>query len=48
MIESYIVLAGRIRKELDDLARLVARASRAMETARKNPQERICISTQLL
>ena len=26
MIESYIVLAGRIHKELDDLARLVARA----------------------
>lgn len=36
MIESYIVLAGRIRKELDDLARLVARARRAMDTAREN------------
>jgi len=39
VIESYIVLAGRIRKELDDLARLVARASRAMETARENPRD---------
>lgn len=39
MIEGYIVLAGRIRKELDDLERLVARANRAMNTARKNPQD---------
>jgi len=39
MIESYIVLAERIRKELDDLERLVARASRAMSTAKKNPQD---------
>jgi hypothetical protein len=39
MIESYVVLAGRIRKELDDLARLVSRANRAMTTARKNPQD---------
>jgi len=39
MIESYIVLAGRIRKELDDLERLVSRATRAMNTAQKNPQD---------
>ena len=28
MIESYLILAGRIRKELHDLERLVARANR--------------------
>jgi hypothetical protein len=39
MIESYIVLAERIRKELDDLARLVARANRAISTAKNNPQD---------
>lgn len=39
MIESYVVLAGRICKELDDLKRLVSRANRAIETARRNPQD---------
>lgn len=39
MIESYIVLAGRIRKELDDIERLVSRANRAIKTAQKNPQD---------
>ncbi len=39
MIESYIVLAGRIRKELEDLGRLVSRATRAITTAQKNPQD---------
>lgn len=39
MIEGYMVLAGRIRKELDDLERLVARANRAIATARKNPHD---------
>jgi hypothetical protein len=39
VIESYVVLAGRIRKELDDLERLVSRANRAMNTAKKNPQD---------
>lgn len=34
MIESYIILAGRIRKELDDLDRIIARANRAMDMAR--------------
>ena len=39
MIESYLVLAERIRKELDDLERLVARANRAMSTVKKNQQD---------
>ncbi|MEW5942109.1 MAG: hypothetical protein AB1750_20785 [Chloroflexota bacterium] len=39
MIESYLVLAGRIRKELDDLNRLALRSQRAMDTARRNPQD---------
>jgi len=39
MIESYLVLAGRIRKELDDLKRLAARSQRAMDTAHRNPQD---------
>lgn len=39
MIESYVVLAGRICKELDDLKRLVSRANHAIETARRNPQD---------
>ena len=39
MIESYIILAGRIRKELGDLERLVSRASRAMNTAQENPRD---------
>jgi hypothetical protein len=39
VIESYIVLAGRIRKELDEIERLVSRANRAMSSARKNPQD---------
>jgi len=42
MIESYVVLAGRIRKELDDLKRLVSRARRAIGaigTARTNPED---------
>lgn len=39
MIESYLVLAERIRKELADLERLVGRASRAMSTAKKNQQD---------
>lgn len=39
MIESYLVLAERVRKELGDLERLVARANRAVSTAKKNPQD---------
>ena len=39
MIESYLVLAERIRKELDDLDRLVERANRAVSTAKINPQD---------
>jgi hypothetical protein len=39
VIESYIVLAGRIRKELEDIERPVSRANRAIRTAQKNPQD---------
>jgi hypothetical protein len=39
MIEGYVILAGRIRKELDEIDRLVVRANRAYATARKNPQD---------
>jgi hypothetical protein len=39
VIESYVVLAGRIRKELDDLERLISRANRAMDSAKRNPQD---------
>jgi hypothetical protein len=39
MIESYLVLAERIRKELDDLDRLVARANRAVSAAKTNLQD---------
>jgi hypothetical protein len=39
MIEGYIVLAGRIRKEVDEIERLVSRAKRAITTARKNPAD---------
>ena len=39
MIEGYVVLAGRIRKELGDLERLVSRANRALNAARKNPHD---------
>lgn len=39
MIEGYIVLAGRIRKEIDEIERLVSRAKRALTTARKNPED---------
>ena len=38
MIESYIVLAGRIRKELDDLERLVVRHEhRALKPTGRRP-----------
>lgn len=39
MIESYLVLAGRIRKEMEDLKRLVMRSQRAMDAARRNPAD---------
>ncbi|MEO8356186.1 MAG: hypothetical protein ABI621_09745 [Chloroflexota bacterium] len=34
-----MVLAGRIRKELDDIERLVSRANRAIKSAHKNPRD---------
>jgi hypothetical protein len=39
VIESYVILAGRIRSELIELERLVSRAERAMEGARRLPQD---------
>lgn len=39
MIESYLVLAGRIRQELDEIERLVMRANRALSASRKNPND---------
>ncbi|MCC6568583.1 MAG: hypothetical protein IT315_05040 [Anaerolineales bacterium] len=39
MIEGYLVLAGRIRKELDDIKRLVAKANRAIKVAQENPRD---------
>ena len=39
MTQAYLVLAGRIRKELDELERLVSRAERALEITRKRPEE---------
>ncbi|MFQ6014650.1 MAG: hypothetical protein ACE5NP_04320 [Anaerolineae bacterium] len=39
MIEDYIVLASRIRQELADLERVVARAERAIAAARQRPAD---------
>ena len=39
MIEGYVVLAGRIRKELGDIEHLVSRANRALSAAQKNPHD---------
>ncbi|MCS6936014.1 MAG: hypothetical protein NZ610_05150 [Candidatus Bipolaricaulota bacterium] len=38
MSESYRVVAGRIRRELSDLERVVSRAERALATARQDPE----------
>lgn len=37
MIERYLVVSGRIRQELAELERVVNRAKRAMDAARKRP-----------
>jgi hypothetical protein len=39
MTQAYLILAGRILKELGELERLVSRAERALEIARKRPEE---------
>ena len=39
MIEDYLVVAGRIRQELADLKRVVARAERAIGAARHRPED---------
>lgn len=35
-MDAYLVLASRIRKELDDLQRVIARAQRAIDAAQRN------------
>lgn len=39
MIEDYLVVADRIRRELADLERVVARAERAARAARQRPED---------
>ena len=39
MTQAYLILAGRIRKDLDELERLVTRVERALEIACKRPEE---------
>lgn len=39
MSEQYRVIAGRIRRELADLERVVARAERALAAAQQRPEE---------
>ena len=39
MIERYVVLAGRIRQELADIDRVVARTERAIDAIRQNPED---------
>jgi hypothetical protein len=39
MIQAYVVLSGRIHKELEELERLVSRAERALEAAHQLPTE---------
>ena len=39
MIEDYLIVANRIRQELGDLERVVARAERAIEAARNRPED---------
>jgi hypothetical protein len=49
MIESYVVLAGRIRKELEDVERLISRANRAVTATRRNWQDSdLCIDSASL
>jgi hypothetical protein len=39
MIEDYLLVADRIRQELSDLKRVVARAERAIAAARQRPED---------
>ena len=39
MIEAYLLLADRIRQELSDLEQVVARAERAIQAARRQPED---------
>lgn len=40
MIEDYLSLADRIRKELEDLAQVVKRAERAIKISRQRPEDK--------
>jgi hypothetical protein len=44
MIEDYLIVAGRIRQELGELERVVARAERAIEAVVADRKIRIFIS----
>lgn len=39
MIERYVVVAGRIRQELADVERVIARAERAVAAAQQRPED---------
>ena len=39
MMERYLVVAARIRQELEELEKVVARAERASATAKKRPED---------
>ena len=39
MIEAYLILADRIHQELDELARVVSRAERAIFAAKQRPED---------
>jgi hypothetical protein len=39
MIEDYLIVADRIRQELGELERVVARTERAIEAARRRPED---------
>jgi len=40
VIEAYLILANRIRGEMDDLENLIERARRAMDASGKKPQDK--------
>jgi hypothetical protein len=39
MMERYAVVAGRIRQELGELERIIARTERAIAAARERPED---------
>jgi hypothetical protein len=46
VIEAYLILANRIRGEMDDLVNLIELARRAMDASEKNLKMRNFLSTQ--